>query len=227
MHERSQNKNKSGVDSDFIITIGPNGIPQQSFNGKTYYLYKGAKYFTKSNKRMHRVVWNYFNGQISRFKDVHHKDENSHNNRIENLELLDSKEHSSFHIKKRHKENPEWSKRFHDAGVEAAKKWHSSDAGKLWHSEQQKINAANSKQKEYECLCCGIKFSRKPFGENKFCSNNCKSQNRRIKGFDNEQRSCIECGREFTINKYTKTQSCSKSCAQFYRRKQSKVISGL
>lgn len=55
---------------------------------------KNGKRITKLE---HRAVWESHFGKIPRGKHVHHKDGNSLNNSIENLELLDPLDHQRLH----------------------------------------------------------------------------------------------------------------------------------
>lgn len=47
--------------------------------------------------RVHRVIWSCVNGDIPEGYDIHHKDHNPLNNRIENLEIVDSTQHKREH----------------------------------------------------------------------------------------------------------------------------------
>ena len=59
----------------------------------------GYKYVTKSGKLIlvHRLIWEEQFGTIPEGIDIHHKDGNKQNNKIENLELLTRKEHKNKH----------------------------------------------------------------------------------------------------------------------------------
>jgi hypothetical protein len=48
-------------------------------------------------KRIHRLVYETFVGDISKGYTIHHKDFNCQNNRLENLEILSTKEHTKKH----------------------------------------------------------------------------------------------------------------------------------
>jgi ribonucleotide reductase alpha subunit len=50
---------------------------------------------------VHRMVWEFYNGEIPEGHIVHHKDKNPSNNSIENLELLSAYEHQSEHYSDR------------------------------------------------------------------------------------------------------------------------------
>lgn len=77
------------------------------------------------NKRLHRLVWEEYNGPIPHGFVIHHKDNNRKNNNIDNLEILSSFEHNALHkrgnqnalkqyayIRKRGKEHKTGKKRY-------------------------------------------------------------------------------------------------------------------
>lgn len=167
------------MDGDFTITIGNDGKPIQHFNGRVFKLQPKEKYFNSGPLRMHIYVWRHFNGPIPKGFHVHHKDENTWNNRIENLELVKSNKHQSYHSKKRIIENPEWFKKFVENGQKGAKKWHGSEEGIEWHKEHAK-RMGFGKPKEpikKKCEQCGNEFedwSQHKGG--KFCHPNCKAK---------------------------------------------------
>jgi hypothetical protein len=47
----------------------------------------------------HRYVWMQANGPIPKGMVIHHKNEDTHDNRLENLEMMTLKEHTSLHFK--------------------------------------------------------------------------------------------------------------------------------
>lgn len=72
-------------------------LPYQFFNGKKYTLRTSIGYYGQTiGKRelMHRAVWEFHNGKILKGYDIHHKDWNKANNKLENLELLRKDEHA-------------------------------------------------------------------------------------------------------------------------------------
>jgi hypothetical protein len=204
-------------------------IQHQYFNGykftkdkKTGY-YLSSKKINGSRKRLHVYVWEYHNGSVPKGCHVHHKDTDKDNNKIENLILITNKKHSELHAKLNVLNN-------HDKIVEnlankalpKAVEWHKSDEGREWHKEQyERVKDKFHANKIYECLNCGKSFTTQ-IGNNKFCSNSCKSSWRRKSGVDNEERICICCGQTFTTNKYSKAKTCSRKCTAVYRHKNSK-----
>lgn len=205
--------------SECRIDVGQDRYPFQIFNGKKYFLYNGERYYSKANKRLHVVVYEYYYGKVPKGYHVHHKDENRANNHPLNLELLDGSEHMSLHMQKRDKE--ELKKRF-DYARTFANKWHGSEEGRRRH-RQQAIETGFLKLQEKNipknCEHCGKEYlaSHCLASTSRFCSNVCKSKWRRDAGLDNITANCIVCGSPFIKNKYSKVQTCTRSCAAHFQ----------
>ena len=71
-------------------------LPFQTFKGGKYSLRIHGYYSLTNKKRnlMHRDVWEFYNGKITQGYDIHHKDCDKANNKIENLELYKKDEHT-------------------------------------------------------------------------------------------------------------------------------------
>ena len=80
-------KNTSIVYDGIIWTLEKSGYMCANLN------VNGKFIFT----RLHRYVWEKYNGPIPDDKEIHHKDENKLNNNIDNLELLTESKHLSLH----------------------------------------------------------------------------------------------------------------------------------
>ncbi len=201
-------------------------VPMQVFNGKEYRLYPGERYFSRGTKRLHRVVWEFYNGKIPKGYAVHHKDENPANNEISNLELMEEHSHLSLHAQQHVADEGMLAKMRQNMAKanEAAKEWHHSEEGRKWHSEHAKQQAAKLQYRKYICQCCGREYYSKVVSANqtRFCSNKCKSKWRRDSHIDDETRVCEWCGKEFTANKYSKKRFCCKSCAEKYNHPKDK-----
>ena len=198
-------------------------IESQEFNGKIYHRYKGERYFSRGTHRLHRVVWEFYNGEIPEGCHIHHKDENPANNAIENLELMQRTSHLSLHSQERIKDEGELKKMRENMAkaCECAKAWHHSEEGRKWHSQHSKEQCEKRKPRKFLCDCCGKEFETKNIriSGNHFCSNNCKSKYRRIMHFDDEKRICPCCGKEFIVNKYSKQIYCGRSCGKKHKSK--------
>lgn len=164
-------------------------------------------------KRLHRYIWEYYNGEIPEGYHIHHIDGNKANNDIDNLELIKATKHAELHGLDRYRNDKEWFDKFHSKGIEEAKEWHKSKEGREWHKEQYEISLASREEEFFKCKYCGKEFKAINNGVNRFCSNKCKSAYRRKSKIDDETRECIVCGNKFTVNKYSKTQTCSSSCS--------------
>lgn len=188
---------------------------KQMFNGVTYYLC--GYYFQKNGVRLHRVVWEYHNGEIPKGYHIHHKDSDRSNNNINNLELVKAKEHLSGHMTT---EKREQARKNVQKAIEKAPEWHRSQEGRKWHSEHGKGTWENREPVEYVCDFCGKKYESLKITNvgNHFCSNNCKASFRRHSGVDNETRTCEKCGKEFVTNKYSKARYCSLICSRHSRK---------
>lgn len=189
-------------------------MKQIIFNGIKYTKDIKTGYYlnSKTRKRLHRVVWEYYKGKIPKGYEIHHKDKDKDNNSINNLQLVSKKEHIEIH--KRLLTEEERQKRRDNLNQNARPKaieWHKSEKGKEWHKEQYYKSLALIEETEFVCLNCNSKYKTKNHGNNKFCSNKCKSAYRRKLGVDNIERECIICGNKFETNKYSKTKRC-KNC---------------
>lgn len=185
------------------------------FNGLKFRKDKKSGYYlcSKIQKRLHRYVYEYYNGTIPKGYDIHHKIDKFHND-IEDLELKLREEHRRYHKMNISTIRREWlSKNINEVARPKEIEWHKSEKGKKWHKEQYKKTKEKLLiEKEYVCENCGNRFESTQ-QRSKFCSNKCKSEWRRKQGLDNIIRICENCGKEFTVNKYKKTRCCSKTCS--------------
>jgi len=183
---------------------------QQIFNNETYW--KCGVYFQRYGKRLHRAVWELNNGEIPKGYDIHHIDFDHVNNQLSNLALLPEKEHCKLHVLRNIESGVIGT--ISQQALDAAAEWHGSEDGKDWHKQHYENNKhLLHKRINRQCTQCGkIHNTCKVNTETAFCSNNCKSQYRRLSGKDNEERNCIICGTTFIINKYSKVRSCSRIC---------------
>lgn len=176
---------------------------------KTGY-YLCGKLVNGKRPRLHRYIWELFNGTIPKGYDVHHKDHNKDNNEIDNLELLTKREHIEKHKEELTDEIREkFRQNLNKARIKASE-WHKSKEGRKWHSQQYEISLGNRAKKKFICEYCGKEFYCLDNGVNRFCSANCKSRYRWNSGIDNITRICVVCGSEFIVNKYSKKIKCDK-----------------
>lgn len=204
--------------------IGPNGLPSQIFKGIVYQLQPAdPRYFRYGNRRLHVVVWTHYNGRKpSKGFHIHHKDEDKHNNKPDNLEEKKASHHISEHIRKRLLSNPEYFKNLAKQGQKAASEWSRTGEGLAFRrAHYQSVlskfhDELHSRTVDKKCECCGKDFKTTKLCESssRFCSNACKSAYRRRMKLDYVLKMCIGCGTEYSANKYEKNRKyCSKKCA--------------
>lgn len=188
------------------------------FNGLKFTKDEETGYYLNSTirKRLHVYVWEFYNGEIPKGYEVHHKNKDKATTNIEELELLSKSEHMKKHWQeKTEEERNEVKERFKKNVGEAAKKWHSSEKGIEWHKKHyERMKGVLHQRKLYSCKCCNKLFSGIKEG---YCSNACKSKYRRDNGLDDIEKICPCCQKVFMANKYAKRVTCSKSCSNRYR----------
>lgn len=191
----------------------------QYFDGKKFVLDEDKGYFKCGTVYMHRYVWEYHNGPIPEGYEIHHKDLNRANNKIENLECLECCEHKKLHANNRTPEQQEWYRNHMNTTVhEASKAWHKSEAGSEWHSEHIKEQRNKGAfKKTLICTNCGKTYVGEKHGPTNFCSNACKSAYRRKIGADLVPAVCVCCGKYFQTSKLRPAKTCSRSCTNRYR----------
>lgn len=91
----------------------------------------------------HRYVWEQHNGRIPKGYEIHHKDGDTHNNDIENLEMLSIHDHRSIHAK-----NQTGRKLTPETKLKIAK----SHTGKR-HTEETKLKMSKSYSRKRKIMC--------------------------------------------------------------------------
>jgi len=150
----------------------------QYFDGGLYRIWPSEQYFSRGGAKLHREVWRVAFGPIPANCHIHHKDENTANNLLSNLECVPKLEHNRYSRSRRSDCT------FTALARERAADWHKSQAGRLWHSRHAQRQKGWTKWKRVPkpCLECGKEYMaliRKNGFVQKFCSLVCKSRNRR------------------------------------------------
>jgi HNH endonuclease len=185
------------------------------YDGIKFYKENKSGYYNKSQgERLHRYIWEKYNGKIKDGYHVHHIDGNKDNNSIENLQLITKKKHLKIHANT--PEHLEKCKKYIEIARKYASVWHGSEEGKNFHKERYKISLKKSHDEIVNkiCDCCGKIYQTDGSSKSvsRFCSNVCKSKWRRDNKIDHVTRSCVVCGNDFRCNKYEPTKTCSPKC---------------
>ena len=165
------------------------------------------------HKSLHRFVWEENNGVIPKGYEIHHIDFNKSNNHISNLIMLSKKEHLEIHSKSLTDQQRQFRRdNMNNVARPKAIEWHKSKEGLEWHKKhyQECLKVSKPKIKRV-CVFCGSEFI--GYSNSNYCSNKCKSAQRRKSGKDKITVKCIICGNDFSTNKYRPAKTCSKSCA--------------
>jgi len=141
----------------------------QEFDGIKYYI--SRKYYKTWGRRkrgdgprdlLHVKVWEHANGSVPEGFHIHHKNRDTSDNRLVNLECLSPAEHIEEH-------RPEL--------VPLATVWHRSDEGRKWHREHALKVAKTIQPVNKPCAECGASFQTKANRSNvRFCQQNCKQR---------------------------------------------------
>lgn len=182
----------------------------QEFLGVRYY--QCGRYFQHCGKRLHRVVWQHFNGHIPKRAHIHHRDGDAFNNQPDNLVCVAADEHLSFHGKLRAGQSADIIA--HTRPSAAA--WHASAAGRAWHREhwERDCKEALYAREPRACDACGQQYDAIKRPADRFCSGACKSKWRRDAGLDDVERKCEGCGSAFFANRFKLGAFCSRKCYQ-------------
>lgn len=189
-------------------------------NGRTYALMGGPRGYyleqaptRKGVRGLHVVVWEEHHGrQVPQDHLIHHKDGNSLNNDITNLECVSRTQHQALHPLK----DPDRQRR-HLARIRpAAAGWHRSDEGRAWHREHA-IRVGQREPREYTCNWCAKRFLAKRRA--KYCSNQCGYHARRATGRYDVQRVCVICGKSFGTTLPANPGRAAHTCGRVCRGK--------
>ena len=82
-----------------MLRSKPEPLPFVVFNGHRYTLRNTGYYGRTNGKRtlLHRDMWEARRGPIPEGFDIHHRDEDRTNNRLDNFQLLSNAEHTRLH----------------------------------------------------------------------------------------------------------------------------------
>lgn len=193
----------------------------QEYFGRKFYQDQKTGYWISTDHsskrpriRAHQWVWINTHGPVPKGYHIHHKNDDKSDNRIENLELVDAFRYLSLHGKQ--SQNVKRAIKMANKYSPLIQAWHDSEEGKAWHKANGTLRWLNKKAVLKICEVCSKEFQTKTYFQ-KFCSNNCKSQWRRLSGLDDIEIACPICLKTFKKNKYSLKKTCSKECCKKLR----------
>src|SRR3990167_10451676 len=146
------------------------------FNGEKFYRYQESRhrsfklYFYNSKRHaLHRAIWEDNFGKIPKGFHIHHKDGNTLNNEIENLECIDGKEHSKLHYKLKPftKHKCELCGNEYKTKKESGTRFCSNKCKSKWRRKSGK-----NKEKRI-CTTCSKEFYTDRYKQTRACSRSC------------------------------------------------------
>lgn len=153
------------------------------YRGDKYHRYPKSKhlhlrrYFwahtSKTPHALHRQIWIDNVGPIPPKHHIHHRDGDTSNNSISNLECISASEHARHHMLQ--PERVQKSRQNIKHAQKFATAWHKSPAGRKWHREHA-IEIAHGKAKQVTCHECRKEFTTTVKRHSRFCSKRCRSR---------------------------------------------------
>ena len=179
----------------------------QRFNGVVYT--RDSKKHYRVSWHIQREVWNYYYGEIPPKHEIHHRDLNSDNNIIENLQLLTKSEHQQLHTPKGF-QAVEFKEPRSRICLACGKEFQTTNVRRRYCSEE----CYKIKCRKYEtrvCAYCGKEFDVRADLKNKCCSSGCARK--LFRNSHPETRICPICGKSFEVSsQYVKNKTCSVEC---------------
>lgn len=171
-----------------IVNVNPIIVDKttQIFDGKKYRLYKGERYFKRTDKKtskigakyLHRAVWEYYHGEIPKNRVIDHINRDRSDNRIENLRL------ATFKMNRQNidpKANEKHRLRMIAYNSQEYGKWWMDEDKKKEHAKKLSLSWKNRPYIEKKCLLCGKSFKVK-HNVAQYCSKECRQENYFRKG---------------------------------------------
>ncbi len=176
----------------------------QKFDGLTFRKKKDGHY--KKDLAIHRIVYNYYKGEIPADYEIHHIDENKDNNNISNLIMLTKSEHALQHG------SPFVSYHCLVCGKKITRRTAKKSLTCSFKCGRKLVSIRHRKIKK--CPVCGKNFETFKSNHQKCCSHSCASKLLHINKHTEHYitKTCPVCGVIFERPLSHLTQTCSKKC---------------
>lgn len=157
---------------------------------------------------LHRRKWANEHGEIPDGHIIHHKDGDTLNNDLANLECITVSEHAERHPDMGGTQSEEHLQKM----LDGASEWHQSDEGRAWHKQHYENVKEELHKKRYthECAVCGDEYQTNRKKKTKYCSKECENKQQYQR--HQEKRECVVCGDTFETSKYSDAKHCSQGC---------------
>lgn len=185
----------------------------QQFCGIKFWKDRNNNHFV-GNVSLHRSVYEYYFGEIPIGYEIHHRDLNTSNNKVENLQMLTKSEHTRVHFESQTGRFAKKTLICQFCGEEFAARYHGNNR---FCSEKCRAKARRIECKEERiCQFCGKKFLIQNYEQVRYCSVSCAQKDRQ-KG-QHIIKKCPVCGKEFECckGKSTNKTYCSPECAHIF-----------
>lgn len=190
---------------------------------RTYY-WPSRTYREKGVKALHVEMWKDAHGDVPPGWHVHHRNHDSLDNRLENLECLPGSDHRKHHAAEGcGRQDDEHMRRLQ----ELAKAWHASPEGLAWHREHGRQTWVGRERVSVgPCAGCGNPVSsymtNTGGGNNRWCSHGCFQRTAEREKWYRVDATCPVCGASFQQKRTGRPVNCSKSCAAKARHRDEK-----
>jgi hypothetical protein len=174
------------------------------YKGRKYHLNKG---YYKTTVALHQAIWEEHFGTIPDGHHIHHKNGDSTDNRIENLECMHKSKHHSLHFSAKKQVEAMHSKK---ARLKK-REWALSQSGQRILSLSGKKAWQNRKAVSRICIICSASFVTKNLNGTKYCSGKCRARCQSLR--ESISRACVICNANFTTRNYSQaSKTCSRKC---------------
>lgn len=160
-----------------MVRVYTESVPSErmELDGKIYRRYPQSprkhlrNYFSRSGSFYHVALWVKHHGPVPDGYHVHHKDGDTTNNDISNLECLSAEHHAAAHPGRGKGEK----QADHLTRIRPlTKAWHASPEGLAWHADNARKAWEHRKEHDLVCGYCGGQFT-SLFADAKFCGRSC------------------------------------------------------
>lgn len=189
----------------------------KSLSGRRYY-YPDKRLRKDGIGALHQEVWKRHHGPIPEGMHIHHKDGDTLNNTIDNLECISAGEHTL-----RHAGSTPARRLAAAAARPLTVSWHGSPAGIEWHRAHGKESWENRQPEVRVCAECGKGYECWSLRDtDKWCSGACRQRHHYRFRIGWVKKECLICGGVFHSQSRGRFKTCSRSCGVRLQHKEAR-----